>query len=72
MYKRQDVGSDHAYLPIELVERGQIEGAIAGEVVVGPDVYKRQRLMSTQPNYKLKLTLLRKQIQQVKVRRKRL
>ena len=31
-----DVGSAHAYLPIELVERGKIEGAIAGEVVVGP------------------------------------
>ena len=31
-----DVGSDHAYLPIELVEKGHIDRAIAGEVVVGP------------------------------------
>ena len=32
----------------------------------------RTRPMNTQPNYKLKLTLLRKQIQQAKVKRRRL
>ncbi|MBF0786577.1 MULTISPECIES: tRNA (adenine(22)-N(1))-methyltransferase TrmK [unclassified Streptococcus] len=31
-----DVGSDHAYLPLFLVERGVISYAIAGEVVQGP------------------------------------
>ncbi|HEL1618657.1 TPA: tRNA (adenine-N(1))-methyltransferase [Streptococcus suis] len=31
-----DVGSDHAYLPLFLVEQGRIDYAIAGEVVQGP------------------------------------
>lgn len=31
-----DVGSDHAYLPIALVEQGRLTSAIAGEVVKGP------------------------------------
>lgn len=31
-----DVGSDHAYLPLALMQQGRLEFAIAGEVVHGP------------------------------------
>ena len=31
-----DIGSDHAYLPVELVETSVVNYAIAGEVAVGP------------------------------------
>ena len=31
-----DIGSDHAYLPVELVETGMVQYAIAGEVAKGP------------------------------------
>ena len=31
-----DIGTDHAYLPVNLAQRGVIAGGVAGEVVKGP------------------------------------
>lgn len=34
--KLLDIGSDHAYLPIEAIRNGAVRQAICGEVVKGP------------------------------------
>jgi len=39
-----DVGSDHAYLPIYLVQQGEIPFAIAGEVAQGPFHHAQEKV----------------------------
>lgn len=37
-----DVGTDHGYLPVYLLQKGQIKGAIASDIVSGPLEHARQ------------------------------
>ena len=37
-----DVGTDHGYLPVFLLQKGRIAGAIASDIVPGPLQHARQ------------------------------
>ena len=47
-----DIGTDHAYLPVNLAKRGKIAGGVAGEVVKGPFENAQHKLKKRDcPNY---------------------
>lgn len=52
-----DVGSDHAYLPLFLMEQGRIDFAVAGEVVQGPYQSARQNVEQAGQSGKISVRL---------------
>ncbi len=52
-----DVGSDHAYLPLFLMEQGRIDFAVAGEVVQGPYQSARQNVEQAGQSDKISVRL---------------
>lgn len=52
-----DIGTDHAYLPIELSQKGKISHAFAGEVAKGPFNNAQENIKKFQLNDKIDLFL---------------
>ena len=52
-----DVGSDHAYLPVYLIQKDQITCAIAGEVVEGPYLSAKQNVRDYRMENRLEVRL---------------
>lgn len=52
-----DIGSDHAYLPIYLIQKSIIPAAIVGEVAAGPFKNAQETVKTTQLNDKVSIRL---------------
>lgn len=52
-----DIGSDHAYLPIYLLNQGRIDRAIAGEVIPGPFSHAEQEVNKSNYSSKIEVRL---------------
>ena len=51
-----DVGTDHAYLPIHLLQKGQIRSAVASDIAKGPLASARANVLAA--GYETEVTLL--------------